>query len=592
MHVTELTEDHIKELKEYIEINELGHIITKKRITYKSSLMKNGVSGDSKTKIGKRRGTKTKYGMGFGFKFPSNKEKLTCKAREVVWVLSNGIYPPEMKVVSKNGDLFDDRLANLHLVKCNNGRKPGSKDSTKRQRRDILSSKQEMQVVKLRKNGLTKGQIAEEMNTTKSVVEYALKRAVNRGKLKVFFNTHKLEKFVYDQGCQNGIYLIYACSLNGSKYISKGYIGSSRSATQRIKQHFYELENGRHYNSEMQGAYDSGKYKFVPFWIERGDFEHGETLALETEYLNKYESVSLFNKWSQPSLEEIQPYLDKYKHYLDDESRYTVDENGCWNWKRVKPDGYSKEIQCRIDGQIKFVKPHRLSYYHHRGEYPELVRHMCDNKACVNPDHLQKGSHQQNALDKSREFRKEFEYWWLRYERDIKKLTDHFGWNGTGVALGWERKLGLREKYPDIYWENTRLLHPEEKQKQKEKKRLRRELRREKESINALEYKERAINLKRRFGGNAKEISEYLGLSHYKVQQMVKGVEEPWRELWDQDWFCTIPYDQVDVKYVQSLQKQHPEYKKQIEDYYSRIMFPLEAGLFCSFRCARYRRRA
>ena len=38
-----------------------------------------------------------------------------------------------------------------------------------------------------------------------------------------------------------------------------------------------------------------------------------------------------------------------------------------------------------------------------------------------------------------------------------------------------------------------------EKQKQKEKKRLRRELRREKESINALEYKERAINLKRRF---------------------------------------------------------------------------------------------
>jgi hypothetical protein len=160
------------------------------------------------------------------------------------------------------------------------------------------------------------------------------------------------------------------------------------------------------------------------------------------------------------------------------------------------------------------------------------------------------------------------------------------------VALGWERKLGLREKYPDIYWENTRFLHPEEKQKQKEKKRLRRELRREKESINALEYKERAINLKRRFGGNAKEISEYLGLSHYKVQQMVKGVEEPWRELWDQDWFCTIPYDQVDVKYVQSLQKQHPEYKKQIEDYYSRIMFPLEAGLFCSFRCARYRRRA
>ncbi len=29
MHVTELTESHIDELKQYIEINELGYIITK-----------------------------------------------------------------------------------------------------------------------------------------------------------------------------------------------------------------------------------------------------------------------------------------------------------------------------------------------------------------------------------------------------------------------------------------------------------------------------------------------------------------------------------------------------------------------------------
>ena len=464
MHVTELTTELIAKLKEHIEINSEGHILTKKNNTVQSNLKQFSGNlmpiGDTRAKIGKRRGTKTKYGQNFSFVFPVTKQKLTCKAREIVWVLNNGVYDSKMKVQPKNGDVFDDRIENLHLVKCNRGRPSGTKDKKKRQKRDALNSIQEKEVIKLRKNGLTKGQIAEEMNTTKYVVDYALKRAVKHGKLKVFFNPAKLEKFVYNEGCQNGIYLIYACALDNAKHLSKGYVGSSRSATIRIKTHFHELENGKHYNSEMQEAYDSGNYKFVPFWIERGDFEHGETLALETEYLNKYESVSLFNTWSQPSLEEIQPYLDKYRHYLDDESRYTVDENGCWNWNVVKPDGYSKEISCFIEGKAKFVKPHRLSYYHFNGEYPELVRHMCDNKACVNPDHLEKGSHQQNHLDRSREFREEFEYWWLRYEGDTRKLTERFGFKvncstGSVSIYEWEKKIGLKEKYPDII-ENRR----------------------------------------------------------------------------------------------------------------------------------------
>ncbi|MFZ7335934.1 HNH endonuclease signature motif containing protein [Comamonas jiangduensis] len=44
---------------------------------------------------------------------------------------------------------------------------------------------------------------------------------------------------------------------------------------------------------------------------------------------------------------------------------------------------------------------HRVSYRIHRGEIPEgqLVRHICGNASCVNPDHLALGTNQQNMSD-------------------------------------------------------------------------------------------------------------------------------------------------------------------------------------------------
>lgn len=599
MHVTELTESQINELKEYLEINELGYIITKKKNNRKSNTMRNGFSGDSKTKIGKRRGGKTKYGYNVSFKFPSDGNKVICKAREIVWVFSNGIYNPKMTVKPKNGDIFDDRIENLQLVKNSNGRPVGAKDKSKREKRDTLSGKQEREIIKLRKEGLTENQIAKNMETTCSVVKLALKRARKLNRLKSFFNTNTFAGKITEGGCQIGVYVLYASSLDSKNYISKGYIGSSRDTWKRLQSHFNNLNKGKHYNKEMQDAYDSGKYKFNAFWIERGDFEHGLELKLETEHINRYEKVSLFNKWSQPSFEEIQPYLDKYKHYLDDESRYTVDENGCWNWNQIKPDGYSKEIACYLGGKTKHIRPHRLSYYNTYGEYPELVRHMCDNRACVNPECLKKGSHQQNGLDRSREFRKEFEYWWLRYDGDVNKLTERFGFKancntGSISIYEWEKKLGLREKYKDVYYARNGFLSPEEKQKQEEEKEIRRnaKTKRKIEFEHSLKYKKRAVNLKRRFGGSAREISEYLNLPYGDVCKMVKDAEEPWRTLWGCEWFHnTKPYDDIDVKHIENLQKLHPEYAKDIEDNYAWHMFPVEAGLFTAFRRANQDRK-
>lgn len=42
---------------------------------------------------------------------------------------------------------------------------------------------------------------------------------------------------------------------------------------------------------------------------------------------------------------------------------------------------------------------HRKVYYEATGELPEVVRHKCDNPRCINPEHLEGGTHTDNMHD-------------------------------------------------------------------------------------------------------------------------------------------------------------------------------------------------
>jgi hypothetical protein len=71
---------------------------------------------------------------------------------------------------------------------------------------------------------------------------------------------------------------------------------------------------------------------------------------------------------------------------------YDVDlETGCWNWRLFKRRGY---------GIHKSQQAHRVQYAALVGPIPAGydVHHVCENKACVNPEHLvvvRRGEHAQ-----------------------------------------------------------------------------------------------------------------------------------------------------------------------------------------------------
>lgn len=71
-------------------------------------------------------------------------------------------------------------------------------------------------------------------------------------------------------------------------------------------------------------------------------------------------------------------------------------DTGCWEWSGgTNNDGYG---QANI-GKVK-QKVHRVMYEHFIGKIPEGLEtdHLCRNRKCANPYHLEPVTHQENTL--------------------------------------------------------------------------------------------------------------------------------------------------------------------------------------------------
>jgi hypothetical protein len=85
------------------------------------------------------------------------------------------------------------------------------------------------------------------------------------------------------------------------------------------------------------------------------------------------------------------------ERFWDKVKRGGADE--CWPWTaRVDDKGYG---QFKVRHGL-LLRAHQVSWDLHFGTRPDgaVVRHTCDNPPCVNPAHLELGSHGDNADDR------------------------------------------------------------------------------------------------------------------------------------------------------------------------------------------------
>lgn len=84
---------------------------------------------------------------------------------------------------------------------------------------------------------------------------------------------------------------------------------------------------------------------------------------------------------------------NKLEQVLD---RYQVDENGCWNYTGPKDKFGYGIFYYKQSG----YRAHRVSWYLVNGEITDkkVLDHLCRNKSCINPDHLEAVHQLENVL--------------------------------------------------------------------------------------------------------------------------------------------------------------------------------------------------
>lgn len=78
------------------------------------------------------------------------------------------------------------------------------------------------------------------------------------------------------------------------------------------------------------------------------------------------------------------------------ETNRKITEQGCWEWQ-----GYSRRGYGAMSIKGAMIPAHRVAYEAWVGDIPDglIVRHKCDNPRCVNYEHLELGTTQDNIDD-------------------------------------------------------------------------------------------------------------------------------------------------------------------------------------------------
>lgn len=118
---------------------------------------------------------------------------------------------------------------------------------------------------------------------------------------------------------------------------------------------------------------------------------------------------------------------------------YRVEDRGyvtqCWTWLRTKNDrGYGR---CQND-HGKLVSAHRYIWECENGPVPQGLEldHLCRNRDCVNPSHMEPVTHAENSRRACSPFTEDM-------VRDIRARVFDAGSNSRGVQLEIAKEYGV-----------------------------------------------------------------------------------------------------------------------------------------------------
>jgi len=135
-------------------------------------------------------------------------------------------------------------------------------------------------------------------------------------------------------------------------------------------------------------------------------------------------------------MDQLKMSRDTYRRFM---AKVTLGhEGGCWGWAAAKnPQGYGY-----ISIGLKLQRVHRVTYRHYVGEIPEGLEldHLCGNRWCCNPKHLEAVTHGEN----------------IRRGRGSKKKTHckrghEFTEENTYQHMGTRRCRACRAEYQRVW---------------------------------------------------------------------------------------------------------------------------------------------
>lgn len=137
----------------------------------------------------------------------------------------------------------------------------------------------------------------------------------------------------------------------------------------------------------------------------------------------------------------------KLRTFSEQIERYAIPEpnTGCWLWMGVLDrGGYAK-----VSASHRTERASRMSWEVANGPIPDglFACHRCDNRACVNPDHLFLGTHRDNMRDmasKGRSARGERNVGAKLCEKDISEIHEMFRAGATTSDVA--KRFGVRQE--------------------------------------------------------------------------------------------------------------------------------------------------